>query len=212
MRVLVVLYLWGTVLVIKYTWFVSFSKVRVPSVYLGSTGSFNKGLGMATDIEVDGRLLFPGGSQYERFMKVFHKVVNENEQKYRALGINPGDLGSHSARKGSCSFASAGSTVSPPMVSICLRAMWSMGPVKERYLFYEKAGDQYLGRVVAGLNVNDVNFAISPPHFDYTGEDKPEESKKEIENMLRPFLFGGRRVCARQFRVFFFFCLCLIPQ
>ena len=73
-----------------------------------------------------------------------------------ALGISPGDLGSHSARKGSSSHASSGTTVSPPMVSICLRAMWSMGHVKERYLQFEKAGDQYLGRVVCGLDVNDV--------------------------------------------------------
>ena len=41
MRVLVALYLWDTVLVLKYTWFVPCTKVLVPSVYLGSTGIYN---------------------------------------------------------------------------------------------------------------------------------------------------------------------------
>ena len=88
--------------------------------------------------------LFPGRNQYGRFMKCFHKVVIENEELFLRLGVGEGDLGSHSARKGACSFASSGSTVSPPIVSVCLRAMWSMGTVKERYLHYEKAGDQLL--------------------------------------------------------------------
>jgi hypothetical protein len=82
-----------------------------------------------------------------------------------ALGISPGDLGSHLARKGASSHACAGTTVSLPMVSICLCAMWSMGDIKERYLQYEKVGDQYLRQVVCGFEVNDVSFAVSPPFF-----------------------------------------------
>ena len=79
------------------------------------------------------------------------------------------NLGSHSVRKGVCSLASAGTTVSLPMVSICLQALWSMGSVKERYLQYEMAGNQYLGSVVNGLDVNDVSFAVSPPYFENDG-------------------------------------------
>ena len=91
--------------------------------------------------------LFPGGDQYGRFMDCLRRIGDNNYEEFIKLGISPGDLGSHSARKGSCSLASAGTTVSPPMVSICLRAMWSMGSVKERYLQYEKAGDQYLNHI-----------------------------------------------------------------
>ncbi len=76
------------------------------------------------------------------------------------LGISPGNLGLHSARKGASSHASSSTTVSPPMVSICLCAMWSMGHVKECYLQFEKAGEHYLGQVLCGLNVNDVKFAV----------------------------------------------------
>ncbi len=64
--------------------------------------------------------LFPGGDQYGHFMACLHRVIENNLEEFLLLGIKPGDLGSHSARKGASSFASAGSTVSPPMVSICL--------------------------------------------------------------------------------------------
>jgi hypothetical protein len=47
-----------------------------------------------------------------------------------------------------------------------------MRSVKERYLQYKKAGDQYLGRVVSGLDVNNVSFAVSPPYFECDGDVK----------------------------------------
>ena len=53
------------------------------------------------------------------------------------------------------------------MAYICLRVGWSMGSVKEKYIHYEKAGDQYVGRVVSGLNVNSADFAVSPPYFNF---------------------------------------------
>ncbi len=161
-----------------------------------------QGWAMSDDIAVDGRLLFPGGNQYDRFMYVFHKVINNNEEAFRNLGVGPGDLGSHSARKGSCTFASSGTTASPPIASICLRAMWSMGPVKERYLHYEKAGDQYVGRVVSGLNSCDASFAISPPHFDFTRCADPQVEKERIHGLLRSFLIGGDMINPRLFRIF----------
>ena len=64
--------------------------------------------------------LFPGGDQYGRFKDCLRRIVDNNCKEFFKLVISPGDLGSHSARKGSCSLASAGTTVSPPMVSICL--------------------------------------------------------------------------------------------
>lgn len=45
-------------------------------------------------------------------------------------GIKPGDLGSHSARKGICILAAVGTTVPPPTDSVYLCVMWSMGVVK----------------------------------------------------------------------------------
>jgi hypothetical protein len=119
------------------------SPATCPVLALVSYIFANPGL---TDSDGDGYgQLFQGGDQYGRFMDCLQRVIEMNLNKFFTLGISPGDLGLHSAWKGSCSYASAGSTVCPPMVSICLRAMWSMGSIKERYLQYEKAGDQYLG-------------------------------------------------------------------
>ena len=119
--------------------------------------------------------------------------------EFFSLGISPGNLGSHSARKGAASFACAGSTVSPPMVSVCLRAMWSMGHVKERYLQYEKTGDQYLGRVVCGLDVNNASFAVSSPFF-----DAPNETVERINILLKEYMVGGKQVTVDMQRVFYF--------
>ena len=80
-----------------------------------------------------------------QFMDCLHRIINKYQEVFFALGILPGDLGLHSGRKGASNHASNGTPVSPPMVSICLCTMWSMGHMKERYLQFEKAGDQYLG-------------------------------------------------------------------
>ena len=49
---------------------------------------------------------------------------------------NIGNLGSHSIRKGSASFAASGSTVAPSIISICMRAGWTIAGAKERYYNY----------------------------------------------------------------------------
>ncbi len=61
--------------------------------------------------------------------------------------------------------------------------------MKERYLQYEKAGDQYLGRVVSGLDVNDDSFAISPPYFESSGPK--DKIRKQVNILLRDFTVGG---------------------
>jgi hypothetical protein len=78
--------------------------------------------------------MFPGDCQYDRFMGCLHSIIEKYSDKFFALGISPGNLGLHLARKGASSHASSGTTVSPPMVSICFGAMWSMGHMKELYL------------------------------------------------------------------------------
>ncbi len=50
-----------------------------------------------------------------------------------------------------------------------------MGSIKECYLQYKKAGDQYLGGVVSRLDVNDISFVISSPYF----ESGPDDDVKE---------------------------------
>ena len=57
--------------------------------------------------------------------------------------------------------------MSLPMASICLCVGWSIVPLKDTYIHYEKAGDQYVGRVINGLNVNVSEFGVSPPYFEF---------------------------------------------
>ena len=45
------------------------------------------------------------------------------------------------------------STVSPYMASICLCTNWTLGGVKDRYIKYEKSGDNVFGAAVTGLPI-----------------------------------------------------------
>ncbi|KAG6943542.1 hypothetical protein JG687_00018389 [Phytophthora cactorum] len=92
-----------------------------------------------------------------RFSKVLGVAINDNHEAK--------EYGTHFIRKGIASFAYSGTTAGLPIVSVCLRWGWSLGGVQDRYFRYESAGDQYLGRVVAGLTVNQSAFAMLPPHF-----------------------------------------------
>lgn len=82
--------------------------------------------------------------------------------------------------------------MSPPIVSVCICAGWMMGGVKDRYLKYEAAGDQFVGRCAACLDLLSKNFAISPLHWDFSEyhDRKPHLSKEEmqLEQELKSFL------------------------
>ncbi len=47
-----------------------------------------------------------------------------------------------------------------------------MGKVKDTYIRYGEAGDQYVGRVVSGLNVLSPKFACTPPYFRMIGRSE----------------------------------------
>ena len=65
-----------------------------------------------------------------------------------------------------------------------------------------KAGDQYLGRVVAGLNCRDPAFAVLPPYFDFSSCTNPEEAEKEVDNLILSHLVCGNEVNPRLFLIF----------
>ena len=77
-----------------------------------------------------------------------------------------------------------------------------MGGIKERYLHFENAGDQYLGRVVAGLDCNEYLFAVSPPYFDLSTVANAEETEKTIDELVARYLVGGN-VCPPRLVVIF---------
>ncbi|DAZ99858.1 TPA: LOW QUALITY PROTEIN: hypothetical protein N0F65_008601 [Lagenidium giganteum] len=101
--------------------------------------------------------LFPGSQQKARFSNIFATMLSQRQ--------DVSHFGTHSIWKGVATFACSGSTGGPSIASVRLRVGWSLGGVQVRYIRYESAGDQYLGRVVAGLPINGVAFAALPPHF-----------------------------------------------
>ena len=74
--------------------------------------------------------LFQGTSQYNRYAKLFLQVISENKSELQQLGVEDGDIGTHSCCKGVATIVAVGCTVSTPIVSICVRAGWVMGGSK----------------------------------------------------------------------------------
>ena len=82
------------------------------------------------------------------------------------------------------------------MSSICNRAGWTIGGTRDKYIKYENAGDQFLGRTLAGLNSLKQEFSISPPFFHLE-----EKNKDNVDVLLRSNLVGGRRCSSAMFEV-----------
>ena len=119
----------------------------------------------------DSGYLFSGSSQYDRFRKLLSRIVTEHADEIRRLGIDPKNIGVHSIRKGAATYCCNGTPTGVAFAAVCIRAGWTMGGVKDRYLQYQEAGDQVCGRTVAGLDVNSHRFSVSPPFFDVPCEN-----------------------------------------
>ena len=92
----------------------------------------------------------------------------------------------------SATFVASGCVVSPPMSAIYLRAGWSMGSVKDRYIHHESAGDQFVGQTVTGLSSLSTDFACSPPYFDCTlVEEGDGDMEKVMEDHIQASVIGG---------------------
>lgn len=117
------------------------------------------------NIVMEHHKLFPGKDQKKRFNRLLNDVFMEHEDKYQANGDDVSDLGSHSIRKGGATYCCAAANPAPPIVSVCLRAGWTLGRVKERYLKYENTGDELVGRTLTGINPSSGEFGISPCFF-----------------------------------------------
>ena len=110
--------------------------------------------------------LFEGTSQYDRYIGIFKKAFTVLELELNRLGYELGDLGTHSNRKGVATMIAGGCTVSPPIAPLCICAGWVLAGVKDKYIFRESAGDQYVGRCASCLDQLSKDFAIPPPYVD----------------------------------------------
>ena len=150
--------------------------------------------------------LFDGTSQYQRYHKLFSKLVKSLEPELFDLGFFPGDLGAHSCRKGVATLIASGSTVCPPISSLCIRAGWVMGGMKDKYIFREKAGDQYVGRCASLLDQLSKEFAVSPPYFDFESLSDREkiEKRNEINEFLRFTLPNAKKILPQTWNMVLF--------
>jgi hypothetical protein len=111
---------------------------------------------------------------YNRFTTGFQRVLKENPSVLDFLdanGFSFDDFGAHSFRKGAVTASLSGVLGGPNAVTVFIRAGWTLNGVESRYALFDKSGDQFLGRVVAGLPLESVKFGSFPPHF----KDAPPE-------------------------------------
>ena len=93
--------------------------------------------------------------------------------------MRPDHANAHGTRKGGSIHATSGTTCPPPITLVAHRGEWSLGKVLDIYWRWAEAGDQYLGRVIVGLDPNSPDFCIMPPHFTVGLEnDKVREGMK----------------------------------
>ena len=109
--------------------------------------------------------LFEGTLQDDRFGTLLSKVLAEHLSELHDLGYTPNDLGTHSIRKGAVSYVSS-LPGGPTVPAVCIRAGWSMGQVREIYMRYVSSGDQFVGRCLSMLPLDDVEFGSSCARFD----------------------------------------------
>ena len=89
-----------------------------------------------------------------------------------------------------------------------------MGGVKDKYLKYEAAGDQYVGRCASGLNQLRKEFAVTPAYFDFFGEINDEVEREKLKKDLQKWLeiivpnFGGVLPLTQHLIQFFFPSMC----
>ena len=124
-------------------------------------------------------MLFPGPRQEERFSLNLANILAKHEEELRNLGYVPSDIGVHSIRKGAGTYASSGTTAAPSSVAVNNRGGWTLGGARDVYMLYERAGDQYVGRILSGMNVLSPKFGASCPDFFHHGAgelfDGPEQ-------------------------------------
>ncbi|OWY99979.1 hypothetical protein PHMEG_00028928 [Phytophthora megakarya] len=95
--------------------------------------------------------LFIGSDNKDRFGRMLRRVIKSlTKDELYELSCTPEDIGTHSLRKGSSSYA-LGQVNGPTPVSVYLRMGQSLGRLKDRYIHFGEGADQLCGRMVAGL-------------------------------------------------------------
>ena len=97
-------------------------------------------------------------------------------------------LNPYGLRKGAAIHAVSGSTAALSIPSIARRGEWSIGSVLDVYWHFGSVGDHYLGRILCGLDPNNTNFAILPPHWKVEDPLGNSTIKGAVNMMYGPIL------------------------
>ena len=117
-------------------------------------------------------------------LKDKHNIVRQH--------IRVKHFNAYGMRKGSATLAACGTTAPPPIPSIARRGEWSMGSVLEVYWHFSEPGDQYLGRILVGLDPTDATFGILPPHFTMIDPENNADVKRAATMMYGPIIEGHK--------------------
>jgi len=141
--------------------------------------------------------LFPGDSQYNHFLELFKGLLSENQvkQQLESESLTESDIGAHSERKGAGTHLTSSIIDGASHVSVCLRLGWKLDGVTGRYLQHGSAGDQFVGRLLAGLPPHSPMLAILPPFFPSVDDDFVRESVQAIFPNFPLKLCGILRFC-----------------
>ncbi|KAL7538044.1 hypothetical protein ACHAXR_008244 [Thalassiosira sp. AJA248-18] len=105
----------------------------------------------------------PGTASQRYCTQLSEMVMRHYEIAKHHLRVS--HFNAHGIRKGSGSHASSATTMPPSFVAVAARGEWSIGKILDVYFKFAMGGDQYLGRILALLDPNDVSFEILPPHW-----------------------------------------------
>ncbi|KAL7564755.1 hypothetical protein ACA910_010164 [Epithemia clementina (nom. ined.)] len=108
--------------------------------------------------------LVPGNLQHNHFKDCLERVLVEHSESLLVLGYQPGDIGTHSICKGATTFVLS-LPGGPPLTAVCIQGRWIMGIVKDIYMQYALAGDEFVGHCLCLLPLLQAEFVVSPPHF-----------------------------------------------
>ena len=65
---------------------------------------------------------------------------------------------------------------------------WRLGSSLDVYFHFAEAGDHYLGRILSGLDPNDVEFSTLSAHFNTSNPLENKDIKKAMHIMFGPIL------------------------
>ena len=143
----------------------------------------------------NGKLL-AGEYQYNCYADILNLTLKKYEDEFARIRMKVGTIGTHSACKGAATLAASGCIISPSMASICTRAGWTLGGIRDKCIKYKFAGDQFLGRTVCGLNSLVKEFSTSPPFFNMN-----DGGLGQVDHLIRTHIIGAGYVSIAMFEV-----------